>query len=148
MKVNDGEVILADTCGPLSGLVFPLLELIVLTGVCWMGIGWMDGHGVDPAFRNLVVVLWAVLAAVRFILPVVSSRRRRFMVTDRRVLARSGRGGSDSIPLQQIHSARRDRGALVLGVYGVDHPLRYPAVGKVKKVERVINTRISASRYR
>ena len=148
LKLHEGEVLLADTCGPLSGLVFPLLELIVLTGVCWMGIGWMDAHGVDPVFRNLVVVLWGLLAAVRFVLPVVSTRRRRFVVTDRRVLARGGRGGADSIPLQQIHSAHRERGGLTLSVYGFDRPLRYPGVGKAKKVERVRNGRIGASRYR
>ncbi|WP_291313369.1 hypothetical protein [Corynebacterium sp. UBA2622] len=150
MKLGDGEVVLADTCGPLSGLVFPLLELVVVTGVCWMAVGWMDGHGIDPAFRNLVVALWAVLAVLRFVLPVVSSRRRRFMVTDRRVLARGGGGGvgaPDSIPIQQIHSARRERGGLTLSVYGFDRPLHYPGVGRAKKVEKVLNGRVGAGQF-
>ncbi|WP_115685176.1 hypothetical protein [Corynebacterium senegalense] len=147
MNVEEGEVLLADTCVPVSALVFPLLETIVLTGVCWMAIGWMDSHAVAAGFRNLVVGLWALLVVLRFVVPAVSSRRNRFVVTDRRVLARSGRGGVDSIPLGQIHSARRSRGGLSLAVYGFEQPLHYPAVGKAKKVEKLLNGQLRSARY-
>ncbi|WKD57013.1 hypothetical protein CAPI_02195 [Corynebacterium capitovis DSM 44611] len=142
LRLSEGEVVLADTCSPLSGLVFPLLELIVITGVCWIAIGWMDAHAVDPLFRNAVVLLWAVFGVARFAVPVVSSRRRRFMVTDQRVLARGARGSVESIPLRQIHSARRNGGGLSLAVYGYDRPLYYPEVGKVKRVERLLNSKL------
>ena len=147
MKVQEGEVVLADTCEPVTGLVFPLLETIVLTGVCWMAVGWMDVQDIAAGFRNFVVGLWVLLVGLRFVTPVIASRRNRFVLTDRRVLARSGRGGADSIPLQQIHSARRSRGGLSLAVYGYEHPLHYPAVGKAKKVEKLLNGQLRSARY-
>ncbi|WJY67468.1 hypothetical protein [Corynebacterium auris] len=148
MKVREGEVVLADTCEPTSGLVFPLLETIVVTGVCWIAIGWMDANGIAAGFRNLVVALWAVLVVLRFVRPVVASRRRRFMVTNQRVLARSGSGGVDSIPLEQIHSVRRSRAGLSLWVHGLDRPLLYPAVGRAKKVQKILNGQVRSPRYR
>ncbi|WP_342319149.1 hypothetical protein [Corynebacterium mayonis] len=137
MRMSEGEVVLADTCGPISGLIFPLLETVVVTGVCWMAIGWMDVGGIEPLFRNAVVALWGLLVVLRFIFPVVRSRRRRFTVTNRRVVAQG-----DSIPLRQIHSARRERGGLTLAVYGLGRPLHYPEVGKAKKVEKVLNSQL------
>ncbi|MDY5785252.1 MULTISPECIES: PH domain-containing protein [unclassified Corynebacterium] len=143
MKLSEGEVVLADTCGPLTGLIFPLLELIVVTGLCWMAIGWMDVNGIDAIFRNAVVGLWALLALLRFVMPVARSRRRRFTVTNRRVIARGGAGRADSIPLQQIHSARTARGGVSLAVYGFERPLHYADVGKAKKVQRVLNAQLA-----
>ncbi|SDS39509.1 hypothetical protein SAMN04488539_1590 [Corynebacterium timonense] len=145
--MRDGEVVLADTCEPTSGLVFPLLESIVLTGVCWIVIGWMDVNPIDPFFRNLVVVVWLVLLVTRFVRPVVAARRRRFLVTNQRVMARSGRGGVDSIPLDHIHSAQRSRAGLTLWVRGYDRPLFYPAVGRAKKVQKVLNGQLKSGRY-
>lgn len=146
--VERGEVVLADTTTPLSSLVFPLLELIVVTGICWMAIGWMDARDIGPAARNLVVAVWAVLGLARFVWPLAASRRRRFIVTDRRVLARSRRGAVDSIPFGQIHSAHRDRGGISMAVYGFDRPLYFPEVGRSRKVEKILAHQLENSRRR
>ena len=136
----DGEVVLADTTSPLSSLVFPLLEVIVITGVCWMAAGWMDANGVGPLARNLVIAVWAVVAVTRFLWPLAVSRRRRFVVTDRRVLARGRSGKVDSIPHAQIHSAQRDAGGLNITVYGFPRPIRFDQVGRTRQVEKLINS--------
>ena len=115
------------------------MELIVITGVAWIAIGWMDvTPGIDPALRNLVVALWALLALWRFVGPLVASRRRRFMLTDRRILARGRRGAVDSIPLEQIHSARRVKGGISVAVYGYDRPLVFEQVGKARAVDKAL----------
>lgn len=140
-KVGEDEVVLADITAPLGSLVFPLLELILITGISWIAIGWMDVTTTVPlALRNGVVVLWLVLSVWRFVVPVVRGRRRRFIVTDRRVLARGGTGKVDSIPHSQIHSARRAGGGVNLTVYGFPRPIRFDQVGKTRQVERLINS--------
>ncbi|WP_311201347.1 hypothetical protein [Corynebacterium sp. p3-SID1056] len=138
-QTHDGEQVLVDVCAPLSTLTFPLMELIVITGVAWIAIGWMDvTPGIDPALRNLAVALWALLALWRFVGPLVASRRRRFMLTDRRILARGRRGAVDSIPLEQIHSARRVKGGISVAVYGYDRPLVFDQVGKARAVDKAL----------
>lgn len=141
-RVEEGELLLADVTSPLSSLIFPLLELVLITGVAWMAIGWMDvTPAVDVLVRNATVGVWAVLVLWRFVMPVVRARRRRLVVTDRRVLVRGSRGAVDSIPHQQIHSAHRTKGGLDIAVHGFARPLHYDSVGKAKQVERLINGR-------
>lgn len=142
-KVGEDEVVLADVCAPVSSLTFPLLELILITGVAWMAIGWMDiTPAADPMLRNAVVALWAVLVLWRFVAPVIASRRRRFIVTNRRVLARGKRGAVDSIPHRQIHSARRERGGITVAVYGFDRPIHFERVGKTRAVEKTLQNQL------
>ncbi|WP_026196098.1 PH domain-containing protein [Corynebacterium lubricantis] len=144
-KLGRGEYVRADMCAPLSSMTFPFLELVLITGICWIVIGFMDQPGsvIDVQIRNLVVALWALLAAWRFVLPLLKSRKQRFVVTNKRVLARSGelRNRVDSIPLSQIHSARRYKGGISLAVYGFDRPIYFANVGKSKKVEQILRTR-------
>lgn len=141
-RPGSGEVVRADFTSPLRTLTFPVLELILITGLAWMGIGWLDGPGpvVDIQLRNGVVLLWAVLAAWRFGLPLLRSRRRRFVLTDRRIIVRTGslRAGTDSIPLRDIHSVKRRRSGISLGVRGVGRPLYFPDVPRAKKVSAMI----------
>lgn len=141
-RIGEDEVVLADVTAPLSTLMFPLLELIVITGISWIAIGWMDTHQADPTLRNALVAFWGVLALWRFVWPVIRARRRRFVVTDRRVLARGRRGAIDSVPLHQIHTARRSKGGITLGVYGFGRPLYFEQVGKTRKVEKVLNANV------
>lgn len=144
-KVGEGEIVLADVCAPLSSLTIPLLELIMLTGVAWMAVGWMDvTPGIDATLRNAVVGVWAVLALWRFVGPVVASRRRRFVVTDKRILARGRRGAVDSIPHRQIHSVRRQRRGISVAVYGFDRPIYFERVGKARAVEKVLQSQLQS----
>lgn len=128
---------------PLTALVFPFLEMIVVTAVSWMIIGWMDANGVDVGIRNALVGVWALLAFWRFVLPLIRTRKQRFVVTNKRVLyVPSGRGRTESIPLAQIRDARRYRGGMNVVVYGYGQPVYFPDVGRGKRVEELIRRQL------
>lgn len=142
LRLGPNEIVRADMTAPARTLVFPFLELVLITGVCWIGIGYLDqpGLAVDPVLRNAVVGLWAVLAVWRFVLPLLRARRQRFVVTDRRIIARAGtfRSRVDSIPLRDVHFVRRYRTGLSVSIYGHDRPLYFADVPRAKKLERLI----------
>lgn len=138
MKMGQGEVIRADMTSPFRALIFPFLELILVTGLAWIAIGWCDTQGVDLALRNALVGVWAILAAWRFGVPLFKARRRRFIVTNQRVIARQGKK-VDSIPLRDISGARRRRGGISLAIHGFERPLYFSDVPKAKKVEALLN---------
>ncbi|WP_394286805.1 hypothetical protein, partial [Corynebacterium kefirresidentii] len=107
MKMGQGEIKRADVSAPFRALIFPFLELVLITGLLWIAIGWCDVQAVDPMLRNGLVAVWALLGIWRFLIPLYKARRKRFIVTNRRVIAREGRN-IDSIPLQDIRGARKD----------------------------------------
>jgi len=139
-----GEVVRADLTAPLHTLTFPVLELILITGLCWMGIGWLDqpGQVIDIQLRNGAVLLWALLVLWRFVLPLLRARRRRFMLTDRRIIVRAGTFTSrvDSIPLRDIRAIQRRRNAISLAILGHERPLYFPYVPRAKKVTAMIES--------
>lgn len=63
-----GEVKQSHVTAPYRALLWPVLELILITGICWI-IGWLDvqvnNQGLDVALRNAVVALWAGLSLWR-----------------------------------------------------------------------------------
>ena len=138
----EGEVVRADLTAPLHTLTFPTLELILVTGLSWMLIGWLDqpGSTVDPQLRNGVVLVWALLALWRFVWPLLKSRRRRFVVTDQRLVVRAGefRSRADSIPFRDIRSVQRRRSGIFLAISGYDRPLYFPDVPRAKRVAALI----------
>ncbi|AKE38493.1 hypothetical protein [Corynebacterium camporealensis] len=138
MKMGRGEVVRADVTTPFRALIFPLLELILITGLAWIAIGWADMQGIDAMLRNAIVVIWAALITWRFAMPVYHSRRKRFIVTNRRVIAREGKH-IDSIPLSDIRGARRRRGGISLAIHGFERPMFFPQVPKSKQIEAIIN---------
>lgn len=139
---GQGEVVRADLTSPMRTLTFPVLELILVTGLSWMLIGWLDQPGMDtdPQLRNAVVLIWAALAFWRFILPLLKARRKRFVVTDRRIVVRAGawRTRADSIPFQDIRSVTRRRSGITLAIKGYDRPLYFPDVPRARKVAQMI----------
>ena len=134
----------ADLTSPMRTLTFPVLELILVTGLSWMLVGWLDQPGsvVDPQLRNAVLIIWLALAAWRFLLPLFKARRRRFVVTDRRIVVRAGSLGSrtDSIPFRDIRSVKRRRNGISLAISGHDRPLYFPDVPRTKKVVGMIES--------
>ncbi|MCT1409598.1 hypothetical protein QPX20_01140 [Corynebacterium accolens] len=140
MKMGQGEVKRADVSAPFRALVFPFLELILITGVLWIAIGWCDAEGVEPILRNGLVVLWAGLSTWRFLIPLYKARRKRFIVTNRRVIVREGRY-IDSIPLEDIRGARKRRGGISIALNGWDRAMYFPTVAKSKQVAEIINDR-------
>lgn len=152
-RLERGENVQVDLTSSLSSLTFPVLELILITGVFWMGIGYLDRpeviDTVPVELRNAVVVVWALLAVWRFVLPLLRSRRRRFVVTDRRVMVRAGRFGArvDSIPLRQIHGVNRRRNRISLAIAGYARPLFFRDVPKSKKVVKAIDRQLAHAPY-
>jgi hypothetical protein len=138
------EVVFVDMTCPFSALTFPVLELVIITGLAWMGIGYLDSPYapwiVDVNLRNGVVGLWAILVVLRFILPVVGRRRQRLLVTNHRVLVRNAgfRGGTYTIPLNAIRDVGRRRSNILLSVRGHDRPVVIPDVPRTKKVHAQI----------
>lgn len=147
-RLERGENVRVDLTSSLSSLTFPVLELILITGLSWMGIGYLDRPDVIAAvpleLRNAVVVIWLALITWRFLLPVLRSRRRRFMVTDRRVMVRAGRFGArvDSIPLQQIRGINRRRNRISLALAGYERPLFFKDVPRAKKVVTAVERQL------
>lgn len=151
-RVGREERVLVDLTSSLHSLTFPVLELILITGLFWIGLGYLDRPDVEAAMelRNAVVVLWAGLATWRFLLPLVRSRRRRFMVTDRRVVVRAGRFRArvDSIPLHQIYRVNRRRNRISLAIAGYDRPLYFRDIPKAKKAVATIERSLPRFHYR
>lgn len=141
LSMREGEVKRVDVTAPYRSFLFPVLELVLITGVCWMGIGWIDANTFDPTQRGAVLLAWALLALWRFVLPLMRARRRRFIVTNHRILARGGKFGAhtDSIPLRDVAGVRRRRGGITLAIRGYDRPLYFPDLPKPKKIERIID---------
>ena len=95
--------------------------------------------------RNAVVAIWAGLSLWRFVLPVTRLRRKRFIVTNHRVIARAPtfQGQTDSIPLRDIVGVRRRRGGISLAIRGYDRALHFPDVPKTKRIEKLLNQQLS-----
>ena len=138
MKMGQGEVKRADVSAPFRALIFPFLELILITGLLWIAIGWCDVQAVDPMLRNGLVAVWALLGIWRFVIPLFKARRKRFIVTNLRVIAREGKH-VDSIPLTDIRGARRRRGGISLALHGYEKPMYFPSIPKAKRVEDILN---------
>ena len=146
--VADGDRIHADLTSPLSAMLFPIFELIAITGICWMAIGFLDQlpgiDGTNPAdsfpARNLLVGIWAILCAWRFGVPFIKQRRFRVVVSDRKLLVRRPGLSTkyDSIPLSYVHRVQRRRNTLVLGVGGQHRPYVISQVPKARKVESLL----------
>ena len=142
--LGENEYAQVDVSPPARTLLFPFLELVAITGLLWIAIGWIDNPAsgwIDPIVRQTLVLAWIGLGVWRFGVPLLRRYRGRFMVTNRRILARPAqfRGRIDSIPLTDIRSVRRYKGGLSIEIYGFDRPLYFPSVPKTKKVEAILN---------
>ncbi|APT93123.1 membrane protein [Corynebacterium phocae] len=147
LKMQPGEFRLADVTAPYRALVFPALELFLYTGLCWTGIGWIAGSLRDATLEKACIAVWLFLVVFRFVVPVWKARRRRFIITNTRVIARNG-AKVDSIPLADIAGVRRHRGGLGLGIRGYQQPLYFSDLPKSKKLERVLNQQLQSFSWR
>ncbi|WP_297005061.1 PH domain-containing protein [uncultured Corynebacterium sp.] len=114
-----GEVVLAELSPSRRSVIFPVLELILATGIVWLLIGLLDAHLADEAVRvvghvpdNLAVVpgldgvagttsaalwgrrllllVWVWAAWRRCLRHLVFRQRSRIILTDRRLVTASG----------------------------------------------------------
>ena len=151
MTPDRDEHVLADVKAPLREMVFPFLEMIVVTGVLWIIIGWFDAadagrYGVGPLhlppeWRNGFVLLWAVLVLWRFLLPLLRKRRRRMIVTDRRIIFRGDgfRARPRTLSMSAVTWAEKERGLLAVYLRDSDVPVCYRGLPKVRRIARIIN---------
>ena len=159
LSIKPDEQVLVDMIAPNSNLVFPFLEVVLLTGLAWMGIGWLDNpHNLaqlntellDPALlHNSVVAVWMLLVVWRFVLPLLRNRKQRFIVTNQRIVARPAKltAKVDSIPLHQVLDVARRRKGISLAVRGFSYPLYFGGVPKSKKVVGEIKNALHPSPY-
>ena len=111
-----------DVTSPYISMLFLALELIIITGITWIIIGYMDSDKaawfLDTNIQNLMVGIWAALALWRFVLPTIRLRNRRIMVNDERIIIHSAtlRPTTHTIPLKSIRAVNRKRNELILTV--------------------------------
>ncbi|ADL09980.1 hypothetical protein [Corynebacterium pseudotuberculosis] len=137
VRVLPDEIVRVDVTRSLVSLIYPVCELLLITGVCWMLIGYLDRDPQDSVqLRNAVVGLWAALALWRFALPVLRARKERVIVTDQRVILRAQgiMGASESIPLRAVRHVGRKRKNISLAVSGYQRPIMLINVAKAKHV--------------
>ena len=119
IRFEPGEQLLAELNPSRRSVVFPVLELVVLTGVLWLAIGTVDGWldsllrtaqgwtahpPLDNAdalpgnpqvtvavwLRRALVVVWVVAAWRRCLRHLLFRRRSRMLLTDRRLITATG----------------------------------------------------------
>lgn len=119
IRFDQGEVILAELSPSRRSVVFPVLELILATGVVWLLIGLLDAHLASVATaavgqvpgnlgevpdlpgvggsataalrgRRVLLVVWAWIAWRRCVRHLVFRQRSRIILTDRRLITASG----------------------------------------------------------
>lgn len=123
-----------------GALLFPAVEALFLTMVCWIAIGWADAQTL-PDLHNGIVALWFFLLMWRLVLPILRARRQRFALTNQRIIVRAPGFGTreDTIPLTHVRRAYRRRGQLYLDVAGFSQPMIFRDVPRPKKVAEEIN---------
>ncbi|MGV0397235.1 hypothetical protein ACUY3M_02725 [Corynebacterium suicordis] len=132
VTIDPHEVLLADLSPQRRSVIFPVLELIVITGLIWLGVGLIDAHfdavaqatfGVHYSPSSVVVaqlpqdqtlmvllwlrrgllILWAVLAWRRCIRHLVFRARSRMMLTNERLITASGHWRSQISEIPMAH---------------------------------------------
>lgn len=149
MQLAPEENVRVDLTSAASAAFYPMVKLLLWTGLCWMGIGWLDGHGygldqgataADNPARSILLVFWVLVVCWQFIGPVVGLRRRRIVVTDQRIVLRDAgvRTRTGSIPLGAVRQISRKRRTIRLGVAGIEQPIELRDVPKAKRVVAAI----------
>lgn len=144
-ELDPREVILLDTNPTFGRLVWPLLELMVVTGVCWLLIGFIDGPAIAAGdmqgVRQLLMIAWVVLVAWRVAKPVLGWLGERFVLTDRRIILRRGilRPQVVSIDLRSVRAVNRKGGVLYLQTRSFGPPLAVEDIPSSRKVARMVS---------
>ena len=158
-KLAPGEHILVNVTATMRAMLFPTLELLLITGLGWMIIGYFDriptydelgvqtGLTLSVQGRNMLVVAWMVLGFLRFVLPLVRACRSRLVVTTSRVLLRApGLTSLDTIPLVGIYNASRRGNHLIVNTHGFG-PILIRNMPRTKKIAQTINDAIAVAHH-
>ena len=148
------EIVLADVTTPLRFAFMPVVHLILATGMCSILLGLFDQPGgffiagtpVPPEFRVGVIGVWALWVTTRFVLPLISMRRARTVITPERIVARP-RGifrRKNEIPMAAVTHVQASSSSLVIQVNGWQRPYVVERVPRAAKLARIVaeNSRI------
>ena len=144
-ELDTREAILLDTNPTFGRLVWPLLELMVITGVCWLLIGFIDGPAIAPGdlqgVRQLLLFAWLGLILWRVVRPVLVWLGERFVLTDRRIILRRGivRPQVVSIDLRSVRAVNRKGGVLYLHTRSFGPPLAVEDIPSSRKVAKLVS---------
>ncbi|WP_297188403.1 hypothetical protein [uncultured Corynebacterium sp.] len=148
MRLEPGEVVLADVTTTYRHLAMPVVQLLLSTGVCSIALGVFDrpagtelaGVVLPPEWRGLVVAIWAVWVLIGFLWPVLMSRTARTIITTKRIAYR--KPGLFVRPLtiffEEIEAINRRSSTLVVSTYASRRPVIIDNVPKTKQLVRLI----------
>ena len=132
LTIDPQEHLLADLSPQRRSVIFPVLELIIITGLAWLLVGLIDAHFDSVArstfgtiyspqtqivamlpedqtlmvllwLRRAVVVAWVVLSWTRCIRHLVFRSRSRMMLTDERLITATGHWRSEIAQIPLAH---------------------------------------------
>jgi len=159
-KLAPGEHILVNVTATMRAMLFPTLELLLITGLGWMVIGYFDriptydelgvqtGLTLSVQGRNMLVVAWMVLGFLRFVLPLVRACRSRLVGAHHRGPAGAPRRTQrlDTIPLVGIYNASRRGNHLIVNTHGFG-PILIRNMPRTKKIAQTINDAIAVAHH-
>ncbi len=143
--LSDGETIALESHPHWKKLVLPVLALVAVCGLA----GFLLAVVGDPIARYVIVGVAAVLLVVFFVVPFLRWRTTLFVITDKRVVVRTGilsRTGRD-IPLTRVNDVTFSHnllerilgcGTLVVESAGERGQVQLTAVPRVEQVQRTL----------
>lgn len=172
VRFEPNEVVLAELSPSRRAAFFPIVELVLITGLIWMAIGMIDGHlageavkflGYEPHpltkageltrddtlislvwGRRALLVLWAILAWRRCIRHLIYRQRSRMVLTDQRLITATGhlRSHIAQVPLAHIVDARQRGQEVSVYVAGTRMPVVLRQVPHAKKFTKLLRAEI------
>ncbi len=166
---HPGETILARVHPKRSTLLFPFLELLVITGMVWLAIGLIDHQLINQSVailgyetpnpvafatayptpettaylwgRRALLILWLLLGWRRFIKPVMNRNKQLTILTNYRLITHDGqrRNPPTEIPLQHITDARAKGSKLRIYLQGAYRPWELANLPQPKKLATIIH---------
>lgn len=147
-----GEQVVVHRHPHWKGLVGPILMFWILTFVAALLAGVIEGAGMDPTARlwllGAVGVLWAAMTVWWLIWPLIRWQSTHFVLTDRRVIYRTGvftRSGID-IPVRRINTVEFRHGLIdrmlrtgtLIIESASDEPLAFADIPRVEYVHSLL----------
>lgn len=152
---DPGEQVLAELSPARRSMFFPVLRLMLWTGLFWMGIGVLDQYlatnALDaPTVEAFLWLRWGLLVAWlwvcwrRCVRHLIFRARSRMLLTDRRLITATGhlRSRIGQIPLANVVDCRSHRGDVAVYVAGARVPLVLHSVPYTRKFERLLKSQL------
>ena len=142
----DEEVFL-DTNPSFSELTWPVLELVLFSGLAAMAVGVLHRGVLNTqesyAAQQFIFVVWLVLVLWRAVLPALAWLGNRFLVTDRRILVRRGvfRKRVEDIWFGEMTGVSRRGGTLLVRMHPQERPVSFDHLPNTKGIVRLVQER-------